>query len=71
MTLSTVSSLNSLYNDIYERARFVVREQSLMPSLVTRMGATGWMVREVGIWSTVTATALAEDDDMATATELK
>ncbi len=69
MTLSQVSSLNSLYSDIYERARFVTREQSLMPSLVTRMGATGWMSRKIGIWSQATAVAIAEDQDLANAAE--
>lgn len=69
--LSTLSSLNGLYQEIYDRALVVARERSLFPSLVTPKSAKGWMVRKVGTWSTTTAVEVDEDEDVANAKEFK
>jgi hypothetical protein len=69
MTTSTVSSLNSLFEDIYEDAMFVARERALMPGLVTNYTAMGMQTRYAGIYPTLTAQEVAEGTDYANATE--
>lgn len=44
---STVSSLNSLFNLIYEDALFYATEANIMIPLVTPASATGWAARKV------------------------
>jgi len=50
MAISTVTSLNSLFNDIFEDALFVARENNVMTQLVTNYAARGWMSRYVSTY---------------------
>lgn len=68
MAISTLSTLNSLFNLIYEDALFVAREQNVMTSLVTNYSAAGWMDRKVSVYPEITAEAVAEADDYANPT---
>ncbi len=69
MTVSTVSSLNSLFNDIYGDTIFVAREKNLMAGLVTNYAARGWMDREVAVYPELTAQEVADGTDYSSATE--
>lgn len=69
MAISKVSSLNDLFNKIYEDAIFVAREQNLMTSLVTVYGATGMATRYLPIYPQMSATEVAEGVDFTAATE--
>lgn len=69
MAISTVTSLNSLFANIYEDALFVARENNMMTQLVTPYSATGWMTRTLSIYPTLTAAAVSEGVDYANATE--
>ena len=68
MAISLVSDLNSLFNNIFEDARFVARENNLMTSLVRNYSATGWMARKISDYPEVTATTKAEGADYANPT---
>jgi hypothetical protein len=57
---TTVASMNSLFNDIYEDAIFVTRESALMPSLVTNYTAQGVATRHLGIYPQASAVQVAE-----------
>lgn len=63
MAVTQLSDLNGLFNTIYERAMFVAREANLMTGLVTNVGATGWMDRNVSIRPQVSAISVAETQD--------
>lgn len=64
MAITKKSDLNSLYNNIYERALFAAREMNLMLQLVTFYGdATGYADRKIGQWGTITAADVAEGVD--------
>lgn len=69
MTLTTRSSLNSLFNDIHEDAYFVAREQNIMVQLVRNFSATGWMSRKITKRAEVTAQDVADGEDFSNATE--
>lgn len=69
MALSKVSSINSLFNTIFEDALFVMREQNLMAGLVTNYTATGMQNRQMGIYPQLSAQTVAEGVDYANATE--
>jgi hypothetical protein len=69
MTLSKVSSLNSLFNSIYEQAIFVAREQNLMSGLVTNYTGSGMAARYLPIYPSLTAQAVSEGVDYSNATE--
>lgn len=63
MTISTTTDLNSLYNNIYEDSLFVLRERTLMASMVMGFTATGYATRTIGIFGTTTARSVAEGED--------
>jgi hypothetical protein len=69
MTTSTVTSLNSLFNSIFEDAIFVARETNLMAGLVTQYTGGGMADRKLGIYPTLSAQQVAEGTDYANATE--
>jgi len=69
MALSTVTSLNSLFNSIFEDALFVARESNMMTSLVTNYSARGWMARKVSVYPEISAEAVGEGVDYSNATE--
>jgi hypothetical protein len=68
MAITTVSDLNGLYNNIYERSLFVAREMNIMTNLVRQFSATGFMVRKFSVRPTVTAQVKAEGVDFANPT---
>lgn len=71
MAISKVSSVTStLINDIIEDALFVLREVTIMPSLVTNYTGQGMSVRRVPIFGQASATEVAEGIDFTAATEL-
>jgi hypothetical protein len=70
MALSTTADLNSLYNQIIEDSLMVLRETNLMAQLVANMNSTGYATRTVGIFSTTTATKVAEGVDFTAGTKL-
>lgn len=63
MAVTQVSSLNSLFNLIQERARFTARHTSLMVNLVNVVNASGWMDRKVATRPTITAVTVGEAQD--------
>lgn len=67
--VSKVSSLNSLFNTIYEDALFVARDTALMASLVTPYSAQGYMNRVLSTYPQITAQDVAEGVDYSNATE--
>lgn len=69
MADSTISSLNSLFAEIYEDAIFVAREVNLMAGLVTNYTAQGMQDRNLGIYPTLSAQVVGEGVDFAAATE--
>ena len=69
MAISTVTSLNSLFNTIFEDAIFVAREQNLMAALVTNFTGEGMADRKMGLYPTLTAQTRTEGVDYANATE--
>jgi hypothetical protein len=69
MAISTVASLNSLFNTIFEDAIFVMREQNLMAGLVTNYSASGMQGRELGIYPQLSAQTVSEGVDYSNATE--
>lgn len=68
MAISTVSDLNSLFNLIFEDARFVAREMNIMTQLVRNYSATGFMARKISEYPEITATVKAEGDDFSNPT---
>lgn len=69
MALTKVSSLNSLFSEIYEDARFVARENNIMVNLVRNFSANGWMTRNITERAEATAQEVAEGEDFSNATE--
>lgn len=63
MAVTQVSSLNSLFNLIQDRARFTARHRSLMVNLVQVVNAQGWMDRKIATRPTVSAVQVAETED--------
>jgi hypothetical protein len=68
MAVSTVADLNSLFNDIFEDARFVARENNIMVNLVRNFAATGWMDRKIGEYPEISAVQVNEGVDFASPT---
>lgn len=68
MAISKVSDLNNLFNNIFEDALFVAREQNMMTNLVHNYSAKGWMDRKVPAYPEITAQAVAEAVDFANPT---
>ncbi len=69
MAVSTVTSLNTYFNDVYDDTLFVARETNLMASLVTAYSARGYANRVLPIYPGLTAEPVAEGVDFANATE--
>lgn len=69
MAVSTTSSMNGLFNSIYEDALFVAREMNIMTGLVRNYSAQGWMNRVIGIYPALTAESVGEGVDYSNATE--
>lgn len=67
MAITKKSDLNSLFNNIYERALFVAREMNVMLQLVTIYNGRGYADRKIGQWATLTAQDVAEGVDGANA----
>lgn len=67
MAITKKSDLNSLFNNIYERALFVAREMNVMLQLVTIYTGTGYADRKIGQWATITAEDATEGVDYANA----
>lgn len=63
MAVTQFSSLNSLFNTIYDRALFVARETNLMSNLVDNRSAVGWMNRVVPTRPQITAVSVGETED--------
>lgn len=68
MAATSQTDLNSLFNTIYERARFYAREMNLMTNLVDVRSAAGWMDRKVPIRPQITAVSVAETQDFSAPT---
>lgn len=69
MSVSSKSSMNSLFNLIYEDSLFVAREQNTMSNLVTVYSAAGWAQRKINSYPTLTASTVSEGVDYANAQE--
>ena len=54
MAITQTSDLNSLYNQIYERALFVLRETNLMVNLVSNYSASNFYTRNITTRPTLT-----------------
>lgn len=63
MAVTQISSLNSLFNTIYDRALFVARETNLMTQLVDVRNAEGWMDRIVPTRPAISAVSVGETED--------
>lgn len=68
MAITQLTSLNSLFNTLYEDALFVAREANIMTNLVTSYSATGWMNRIIPTRPEISAVAVADGADFAAPT---
>lgn len=68
MAITQLTSLNSLFNTLYEDALFVAREANIMTNLVTNYSATGWMNRVIPTRPQISAVAVADGVDFASPT---
>lgn len=68
MAITQLTSLNSLFNMLYEDALFVAREANIMTNLVTNYSATGWMNRVIPTRPQISAVAVADGVDFASPT---
>lgn len=68
MAISTTSTLNSLFANIYEDALFVAREMNIMTNLVRNFSARGWMQRNVSTRPQITAQEVTEGVDFTNPT---
>ena len=64
--VSTISSMNSLFSDIYDDTLFVASESTLMAALVTPYSASGMASRYVGIYPQATASVVPEGEAYST-----
>lgn len=67
MAITTTSDLNGLYNQIYERAIFVLRESNLMVQLVSNYSANNFYTRNLTTRGQFTVETVAEGVDYANA----
>lgn len=67
MAITQTSDLNSLYNQIYERALFVLRETNLMVNLVSNYSANTFYTRNITTRPTLTVETAAEAVDYTNA----
>lgn len=67
MAITQTSDLNSLYNQIYERALFVLRETNLMVNLVSNYSANTFYTRNITTRPTLTVETATEAVDYTNA----
>ena len=67
MAITTTSDLNGLYNQIYERALFVLRESNLMVNLVSNYSANNFYTRNITTRPQLTVETTSEGVDYANA----
>lgn len=67
MAITTTNDLNGLYNEIYERAIFVLRESNLMVQLVSNYSANNFYTRNMTTRGQFTVETVAEGVDYANA----
>lgn len=67
MAITTTADLNSLYNQIYERALFVLRETNLMVNLVSNYSANNFYTRNITTRPTLTVETGTEGVDYSNA----
>lgn len=67
MAITTTSDLNGLYNQIYERALFVLRESNLMVNLVSNYSANNFYTRNITTRPTLSVETTSEGVDYANA----
>ena len=67
MAITTTSDLNGLYNQIYERALFVLRESNLMVNLVSNYSASNFYTRNITTRPQLTVETTSEGVDYANA----
>lgn len=67
MAITQTSDLNSLYNQIYERALFVLRETNLMVNLVSNYSANTFYTRNITTRPTLTVQTATEAVDYTNA----
>ena len=67
MAITQTSDLNSLYNQIYERALFVLRETNLMVNLVSNYSANNFYTRNITTRPTLTVETATEAVDYTNA----
>lgn len=70
-TTSKVANLNSLFNNVYDMAKFVLEEEVLMPRLVTRKTATGMAPRILSAYNQVTVGTIGEGSAASFGTQVK
>jgi hypothetical protein len=68
---SKVSSLNSLFNNVYEMGKLALEEEALMPELVTRKSANTMAPRILSNYSRVTVGTVAEGSAATAGTQVK
>lgn len=66
--LSGTAQISGFFNPILERTLFAVREDALMPALVTPYSSVGWEDRKLSIYPQVAAQTVGETDDFANPT---
>lgn len=67
MAITTTADLNGLYNDIYERAIFVLRESNLMVQLVSNYSANNFYTRNLTTRGQFTVETVSEGVDYTNA----
>lgn len=67
MAITTTADLNSLFNEIYERALFVLRESNLMVQLVSNYSANNFYTRNITTRPQLTVETVAEGVDYSNA----
>lgn len=67
MAITTTTDLNGLYNDIYERAIFVLRESNLMIQLVSNYSANNFYTRNITTRGQFTVETVSEGVDYTNA----
>lgn len=67
MAITTTADLNGLYNQIYERALFVLRETNLMVQLVSNYSANNFYTRNITTRPTLTVETATEAVDYTNA----
>lgn len=67
--LSGTAEISGYFNSILEDAVFVLRETTLMPSLVTQYNAEGWADRKLSAYPQISAQTIGETEDLNSPTK--